>query len=296
MKIGFVVFLAALVVGIAVWAFFYPSAVDKNVDNSIKAKVIEKPRDSKSNITKKDVVFENVSFTYETDSFSEIKSEIVQAQPLIDEMDKGDYVNPRHINFSLRSVRTDILQDFDAAIRIYPVEEFIQAYSVSKESVKGVKSEIKRLDKVLGKQTKLVTALKPELPYLEFVDASQLFHARAKVVRFQNGRGLLFLTQFLSEAYAHVINNERLSYKFQGLTDDKKYLVSMSFSVSAEGFPSSDMDDTHGDYKIPNTLLPNKSYDEYLLKTAHELDKMPVQKFTPNLDKIENLIHWLKIK
>jgi hypothetical protein len=296
MKIGFVVFLATVVVGIAVWASFQPSLVDKNIDNSIEVNAFEKPKDFKFKVSKKDVVFENVSFTYETDSFSEIKSEIVQAQPLIDEMHKPDYVNPRHINFSLRSVRTDILQDFDAAIRIYPIEGLIQAYSVSKESVKGLKSEINRLDKILGKKTKLATALKPELPYLEFVDASQLFHARAKVVRFQNGTGLLFLTQFLNEGYAHVINNERLEYAFQGLTDDKKYLVSMTFSVSVKGFPSSDMDDTHGDYKIPDTLLPNKSYDEYVLKIARELDKMPSQKFTPNLNKIENLIHSLKIK
>ena len=110
----------------------------------------------------------------------------------------------------------------------------------------------------------------------------------------------MFLTQWVQDEIP--INNGRLIYLFQGLTADNKYFVFMGFPVSAEGLPESD------DVKYPEkyrklddssafmTTQYKKLYKQYALEIARKLDKMPPEKFEPNLSKIESLINSLKVK
>jgi hypothetical protein len=301
----FIAFPTALLIGIGIWQLTRQPkvvAVEKMAEVET-TETLEPKKEKIIECSERTVAFENVSFKCDSSTFSQVKIELVPASFLQMESDKPDSsVQPNHVRFWLRTPNSEkpITENFNSAIYIYPIEEYKQAFSVSKDCVEAINQETTKLKRILEKRPKISHAIKNELPYIEFVDAGQMFHARTKIIDFQNGKGLVFLTQFNSEAYAHAVNNERLEYNFQGFTDDNKYFIFMTFPVSAEGLPEFDDAETDGDYKIPTTLLLNKGddkgYDKYLLKTAVKLEKMPAAKFHPNLEEIEDLIRSLNVK
>jgi hypothetical protein len=295
MKIGLCVFLTAIVLGIAAWTVFHSSAAIKYDVNSVE--IVEKVNDVKPNVSQKEVVFEGVSFIYETDLFSEIKSERVKAQPLADATHKPDSVYPQHTKFTLSN---NSKNKSTSEISVYSVEEYKQAYSVEKHYVNIVTQNFKKLKQILDKPSRLKASSQVQLPFIQLIDAHQVFHARAKVVRFNNGKGLLFLTQHSQDAIA-LINNQEIEYIYQGLTDNGKHFVFMSFSVSTDELPGDYDDLSHRNYVDVSKLFDNigknqKSYSEYTNRISAELNKLPAEKFEPNLNKIESLINSLKIK
>jgi hypothetical protein len=297
MKVGICVFLTAIFLGIAVWTFFNNQTAVKNGDKYKAVEVIEKARGVETNILKKEVVFENISFTYDTDLFSKVRSEIIQAQPLKDATHKPDSVYPQHINFTLAS---NSKNKSTSEISVYLVEEYKQAHSVEKHYVNIVAQNFKELKRILEKPQRITASSKTELPFIKLVDAGQVFHARTKVVNFQNGKGLLFLTQYTQDAFA-LINNQQIEYIYQGLSDDRKYFIFMSFPVSTSELPEDYDDKNHGNYvsvdKFSGSFGENqKPYLEYTNRIAVELDKLPAGRFEPDLSKIESLINSLKIK
>jgi len=64
---------------------------------------------------------------------------------------------------------------------------------------------------------------------------SQAFIGKRKFLRFRNGRGVLFLTQYQQETLP--VNNGALVCTFQGMTDDNAWYVSAVFPVAAPGLP-----------------------------------------------------------
>jgi|GEM_PF-2333798 len=295
MKIGLCIFSTAVVLGMAAWTFFHSSAAVENDDNSVE--IVERTIDVKPNVSKKEVVFENVSFLYESDLFSEIKSERVKAQPLADAEAKPDSVYPQHSRFVLSN---NSKNKSTSEISVYLVEEYKQAYSIEKRYVNIVAQNFKELKQILEKPSRIRSSSNVQLPFIQLIDAGQVFHARAKVVRFQNGKGLLFLTQHSQDVF-DLINNRKIEYIYQGLTDNGKHFIFMSFTVSTDELPEDYDDVNHRNYVAVDKFLDNieknqKSYREYTNRIAVALDKLPAEKFEPNLDKIESLISSLKIK
>jgi hypothetical protein len=239
---------------------------------------------------RKEISFENVSFDYDENWIAEVKSEIIPASPLENKDDKPDYVKSKTVNFKLTYSNAKYDDDDAAEISVYKIEEYKNAFSPVPGYV--TEKEIRKLRKILRKSSKI----KPsgsELPYVPWVDAHQVFHAKTRIINFQNGKGLLFLTQIGLDAVS-VVNGDELHYCFQGFTDDGQYFVFADFPVSAKGLPEGD--DAEEYWTIERYQKNRKKYEKYIDGTAEKLEDFSNDKFTPNLAKIEDILSSLKIR
>jgi hypothetical protein len=150
------------------------------------------------------------------------------------------------------------------------------------EEFPTVRQAVNDLNTLLGRRA---GSLAESIPFLPWADERQLFIGRKRLVRFRDGRGVLFLTQYDQEQSR--ITNEFLVYTFQGLTDDNAWYVSAVFPVAAPGIPASGPAD--------NAAAFPGGYDAYVKQTAEKLNKIPAKKFTPDLSLLEEIIRSLKV-
>ncbi len=239
---------------------------------------------------------EDIKFEYDKSIFSDVKNSIVPASPLENKADKPDFLQSRYINFQLSYKN---IKKSPAEISIFKVDEFKQAYTLEPQYVQIIEKSLAELREIINRPDKINPSVSKQLPLVPLYDAHQEFYAKAKIIKFQNGKGLLFLTQTAQEST--IINNEDLVYIFQGLTHNNRYFIYAEFPVSAEGLPEK-YTETFEDYKMPDEFYGTdnnknmKAHDEYRNKIALRLDNLKQEKFMPNLSKIESLLASIKIK
>jgi hypothetical protein len=245
--------------------------------------------------------YRGVSFDYSASLASEIKAETIPAYALNYETDKPDNAVPEHIVFkfagSYASRHTS--SSFSPRIAIYPIEGYKKALAKSQSYVQQFEADIQRLKRILSQKA---GAWDGEIPLLPFGSASQEFHARVKYLNFQNGSGVMFLTQYNIEPA--LINNQGLTYAFQGITDDGTYYVSATFPVTVPFLPENYSTMNTEDYNLipPKSYQGyeyesyQKSYKSYLDKVINKLESLPSENYQPDLVILENLIHSLDVK
>ncbi|HEX8288558.1 MAG TPA: hypothetical protein VF556_11205 [Pyrinomonadaceae bacterium] len=238
----------------------------------------------------KKVEYKGVSFEYNPQIFGKVTSEEVAEFPLENEDNKPDNVAPRHIFFKLSKPN----QNREIKIAIYPVEDFKKMFAVSKSETRRVENEFNNLRKVLKNEKFRV---ENQIPYVPFIDAEQSFQTKVKRFSIQNGKGIFFLTQYNIEP--SLINNEGLTYIFQGLTDDGKKYILAEFPVSIAFLPKDFETREFEGYKLADNL-ENKSdlkrYKDYVRKTEKSLGKLTQNQFEPNLKYYEEIISSIKIE
>ena len=248
------------------------------------------------------MTYRGVSFNYNTSLASEIKAETRPAYALEYETDTGQGVAPEHIAFKFIGPYASQHESsfFSPEITVYPIVDYKKALSKSKRAVQRFEDEIQTLRMMLSEQPDIWEKVIPFLPFE--VGASQRFHARLKYVDFQNGKGMFFLTQYNIEP--SLINNEGLTYTFQGITDDNIYYVSAIFPVSAPFLPKSYEAESSEGYTLnlprsfrgPEYESFDKNYKIYLAEVIKKLEHMSSDSFQPNLTALEDLIHSLNVK
>lgn len=247
-----------------------------------------------------EISYRGVSFAYSNSSALKIEAETKPASVLEYETDTGQGVAPEHIVFKFVGNYASQHESsfFSPEITIYPIAEYKKALSKSESYVRQFEDEIQTLRAILTRQPK---SWNKEMPFLPFeVGASQRFHARTKYVTFQNGRGVWFLTQYNIEPA--LINNQGLTYTFQGLTDDGIYYVSATFPVSTPRLPRSYEAESNEYYtlKPPRNIQEYKAFEDdyksYLSKVRDELETLPPDGYQPNLTLFENLIQSLNVR
>lgn len=109
---------------------------------------------------------------------------------------------------------------------------------------------------------------------------------------FQSGEGVLLLTQYSQDMAPTPVNNEELTYNFQGITKDRKYYVAASFAVTNAALPKGiDFTRDIGSY------FRGKEVDEsYLREDEKTLEGLAEESFQPSLKKLQSLISSLKIE
>ena len=232
------------------------------------------------------VTYKGVTLEFDAALSKEYLAETVPALPLEDKSDKPDEVAPQHIVITLRDSYAGRLHREPSSmyalpqISIFPTSDpsdprFDEEYPTMRQAVDD-------LDKLLGRRAASVTE---SIPFLPWADERQLFVGRKRLIRFRDGRGVLFLTQYDQEQSP--INNRFLVYTFQGLTDDNLWYVCAVFPVAAQGLP--------GSGRVDNGAAFRAGYDDYLKQTTEMLNKLPVKKFTPDLTLLEEIIRSLKV-
>jgi hypothetical protein len=120
------------------------------------------------------------------------------------------------------------------------------------------------------------------------------FFAQAKPVSFQNGHGVRYLTQVLTNFAP--ITNEDLFYYYQSISADGAYFVSAMFHVSAPFLVA----DGKADSVTPADGIPfgngtNLDFPAYLGAVTQKLNDTPVEGYTPSLTLLDKMIESLQV-
>lgn len=234
---------------------------------------------------------ENVRFDFDAGLIERVEVSETPGFRLEDENSKPSVVGARSLDFVLR----DRKGDERAWIAVFKIAEYKEAFSLVPHYLgqrdEDLRSVIRNssLDKTWGIDQPV---------HVRWLDASHDFYAKAQVVNFKGGRGLLMLTQIGVDA-ASLITNEGIEYYFQGMTDDGVYFVEMSFVVNMAGLPPSMTPAFAKDYGLPEAYYLDQHreiFRKYAMKMAKEIDSAPDDRFDPNPNQIRAFIESFQIR
>lgn len=234
--------------------------------------------------------FKGVSFNYNPQIFVKVEPETIKEQPLQNAGDKPDSVYPAHTAFHLKYKTGERA----ATISVFPIADYRRMYAVSKGNMESFDENLKDLRKAIKDENFRVG---DQVPVIPFYDASQTITARVKYLSFESGAGIFFLTQY-NQDFANLVNNEELTYFYQGITADGKKYVLAEFPASAAFLPKNNQADEFEGYKLPVTAddFNEKNYNEYITKITQRLENLPADEFEPSLKAFEEIISSLKIE
>jgi hypothetical protein len=190
-------------------------------------------------------------------------------------------IAPTHLRFTLTEYQ---LQGkfHEPRIFVYPADAYAQSNPSAAE-------QIDRLKKILSGGTPLLETL----PTVPFFNAASQIAANIKILPFQNGSGVRWLTQYAQ--YAAPINNRELFYHFQGLSSDgKTYLIAI-LPISAPILPEDEKPEAtvpEGGVPIPTDVGPN---DVYYFSVTEKLNTLSPDAFTPALNELDALIQSILV-
>jgi hypothetical protein len=236
--------------------------------------------------------YENISFTLNEALNTVVVPETVEAAALENPTDKPDNVHPRHTLFKFEGKYGEASQGnfFQPETRVYPIEEYKQQYAVSPDSLAYFTKDLDALRKLLAVKSRPSGKQVPFVPYL---DAGMLTDTHVKYVDFKSGSGVLFLTHFDIETAP--VTNQALTYVFEGISTDGKYLVVAAFPVSVPFLPGLKEEkcvDCEYPYAENDLGYPKskKEYKRYMDRVTKRLESTEDQNFVPNLKLLQQLV------
>jgi hypothetical protein len=193
---------------------------------------------------------------------------------------------PGHIEMELESY---FLQGRlpQAKIYVYPAMPYVELLPTAFES-------IHRLDNIFAKPSAPISS--DQLPGIPFIEGTQVFASNIKVIPFQNGQGVRFLTEYAQ--YFASANNHDLFYHFQGLTSDGEYYVIAILPIRHPMLAeTSDPGAALPVGGVPYLFYsdPNADVQLYYKSVTEVLNATPSKDFTPTLDQLDSLIQSIKI-
>ena len=273
---------------------WYPNATDPTPLENLYTTVIESfyflpVNSSEAATTSVDISDMGTSFAYPFGLANGTQDTIVP-QSSSDEIWKS----PAHVQFILQGYP---LQNttYQPQISIYPADQYAQLGD-------RPKLIIERLQNILQTQSFspqpvpdmfITTRPQEELPFLPIQGAGQVFHAQEKILSFQNGSGIRYVTQ-LSQAAFPLINNQDAFYTFQGITSDGKYYVSVIMPINLPYLAA----DYGADPNNPSDVQTPDTYPGYLSSMVDRLNQAEgegVNPYTPSLQSLDALAQSLLV-
>ena len=193
-------------------------------------------------------------------------------------------VAPEYIKFELNGY--PLYDTFHRPqILVYPVQEYAAVNEAASRS-------ITRLQAILSG----AAAPTPEnLPSVPYFNAGQVFAAQIKIVQFQNGSGVRFLTEYAQ--YFAAINNKDMFYQFQGLTSDGKYYIIAILPASHPLLAFDERPET----VVPAGGIPFPGFDDqnalnaYYPAVVSLLNASAPESFNPALETLDALIQSITV-
>lgn len=225
----------------------------------------------------------------------EVKAETVPAAPLENADEKPDGVYPEHVAFTLVGINDAPANSYrEPVIRVAPVAQYLRAFSVSTRYAKEADHTLDQLRRLIRRRP---AVLKGNVPMLPFPDATEVFHAHVRYLRFRGGAGLVFLTQ--SQQDYELINAQHVTYSFRGLTDDGRFYVSADFPVGAAAIAATRDAMSHEGYVLPREIggrPARQRYDAYVERVRRKLERLRPEQFSPSLRLYDELLSSLEIR
>jgi hypothetical protein len=195
-------------------------------------------------------------------------------------------VAPAHLQLSLQgySVETSALV---AQIFVYAAQQYAGMNPAAAESLKRLQTVLANPSAEYNKDT---------LPRVPFLNAAQVLAAQQKVIHFNGGSGVRFVTQDGQDVSP--INNAGLFYHFEGLSDDGKYTIIAILPVNLpflapDNNPSSQIPPEGIAFPAPSASP--EDYSNYYKQLAERINSAPVSQFSPSLDRLDSLIESITV-
>jgi hypothetical protein len=283
-------FLNFLIISTTVVASILPLSMPPNVFSQVGKVAI-----TKRSIIQKLVSYQGVEFYYADNLASDVKATIMPACLLQQASDKPDCAAPKHLAFTLVGARSPQHENSfysSPDIRIYPIAEFRNVLAIS-PYLQTFDAQIQSLQTLLRKRP---ASWQGKMPYLPYVDATQSFHTHLKYINFKGGQGVGFVVRYDIEGT--LVQDRQLAYAFQGITEDGRYYISATFPIAAPSLnlPNNGTINIHEGYNFSSTDRHGKKYKAYLKTIQNKLGKLPADKYTPNLQLLEELLGSLNTR
>ena len=144
-------------------------------------------------------------------------------------MKKGSYENmPEHVQIHLSAIFPD---SWHPEITLQSVDECSRILDPEGHPYQGTKQAVDELWTIATKPAAYHKG--EELPFFGNLDASQSIAVGLKSIPFAGGLGIRYLTQY--DVEPSLLFDGSLMYIYEGLTKDRKYLVSATFPLHLEG-------------------------------------------------------------
>lgn len=168
---------------------------------------------------------------------------------------------------------------FSPMIYIYPVERFSQLLPDT------LPRRVSDLKMIISDGT----WSRGVLPFLPPNPQIQTFFAHVKVISFQGGQGVRFITEYSDGPFP--INNKSILYTFQGLTDDGTYWVAVTLPISTPILPDNDvLPEGYTD----ESLIQN--FNAYGKSVKEAIEKQEPASFLPTLATLDRLVESIFIR
>lgn len=255
------------------------------------------PAHGKQPAARRTASLDGVSLTYSTALAREVTAAAAPAAPLESADDKPEWFWPERVVFDLSAAYPQPSPAHARLeIHVAPVEGFRRAASVSQEVEAQVARTMRDLARLLRRRPPAPTGAIPTVP---FPDAHDAFRARLKYLRFKNGSGVAYLTQ--SQQDENYVSNGRLTYEFRGLTGDGRHYVYASLPAAAPFLAADGSAAGREGYRRPESFdgpgRPAKlrAYRAYVARVRARLERLPPDRFTPNLRLMDEMLSSLEI-
>lgn len=170
---------------------------------------------------------------------------------------KPDFNNmPAHLSLDLSGcfARRD---GFGTALRVIPVQPYLDIYDARDgEQAQWPRQTLAQLRQWIAQGA----ASMQDWPFLPFVDAHAQHTTAQRDLRFDSGKGIRVVAQFVVEngpAY-----RDQFDYLFQGLSDDGEYFVLLTVPVTIDGL-ASDSDKSHLGFEVERVYADADTYRRY---------------------------------
>ena len=244
---------------------------------------------------KRTATHDGVRITFDVTLAREATGQTVPASLLDVPSDKPDGVYPEHVAFTLVGMPNAPADSFnEPVVRVSSVAEYLKAFSVSPRYVREARRTLSELRRLIRRRP---VALRGNVPMLPFPDATEVFHARVKYLRFRDGSGVAFLTQ--GQQDDNLLNSQQVSYEFRGLTDDGRFYVSATFPAGAPVLAATRDAASHDGYTLPQSpggRREARRYAAYVERVRLKLERLRPEQFAPDLRLYDELLSSLEIR
>ena len=234
-----------------------------------------------------------VRITFDAALAREATARTVAASPLENADEKPDGVYPEHVAFTLVGMPGAPADSFEPVVRVSSVAEYLKAFSVSPRYVRDAERTLNELRRLIRRRP---AAPEGNVPTLPFPDATEVFHARVRYLRFRGGAGLAYLTQ--SQQDDNLINGRQAAYEFRGLTDDGRFYVSATFPFGAPALAATRDAASHDGYALPRRpggRRQRQQYAAYVERVRARLERLRPAQFQPDLRLYDELLGSMEI-
>ena len=246
------------------------------------------------------VQFNGVRLSFDPNVVSEVTARTVaESLASAENAAPPDTIYPRHSAFELLDISGAPSKSFiKADLHVYAADAYERAFSADSKTAKDVSQTISRLRTLLRSRN---PSFRGEMPMVPLLSGYLAFRSHTRLLHFNGGSGFVFITQGQQDEMP--INNQNLSYEFQGLTDDGRYLVSAQFPVAAPFLEYNRDNASYGGkvqpcdcFEGPRYQRFQREYRAYVQGVKRRIDQFPAQKFEPSLEVYDQVLKSIEIR